>query len=54
MKVKVIVTLDVDQEAWAREFGLYPSASEVRKDVQLYFDVLCQGQLNDVLDLGKE
>jgi hypothetical protein len=32
MKVQVIVTLDVDPEAWALEYGLEPK--EVRGDVK--------------------
>jgi hypothetical protein len=54
MKIKVTVAVDVDQEAWAREFGL-ERKDEVRKDVQAYFKYLClcYGQL-DNLGLGKE
>lgn len=43
MKVKVTVTLDVDADAWAREF--YLDREDVREDVQIYFADTCHEQL---------
>ena len=34
MKVRITLTLDVDEKAWALEYGV--SVNEVRKDVQTY------------------
>jgi hypothetical protein len=35
MKVRLTFTLDVDEEAWANEYGLYPK--EVHEDVRAMF-----------------
>lgn len=51
MKVNVNVTLDVDPEAWAIEFGLDQADKVIRKDVKTYFAGLCHDQLT-VLQLG--
>lgn len=51
MKVKVEVTLDVDAEAWASEFGTAPE--DVRADVKTYFQGTCTEQL-EVLGLKEE
>ena len=51
MKVRIDVTVDVDAEAWAYEFGL--SRSDVRADVREYFRLLVQGQLAE-LQLGSQ
>ena len=37
MKVKIEVTVDVDVEAWALEYGI--EEIEVRKDVKEYFQI---------------
>lgn len=46
MKVKVSVTLDIDAEAWAQDFGI--DKKDVRKDVQVYFEQTCQDQLTRI------
>lgn len=46
MKVRVVVTLDIDREAWMREFGI--DRDKVREDVQSYFETTCHGQLDAV------
>lgn len=51
MKVAIKVTLDIDPEAWAFEFGIDPE--KVREDVQTYFADTCEQQLLR-LGLGKE
>lgn len=51
MKIRVAFTLDVDDEAWADEFGL--ERSEVRDDVKVYFETISIAQLRDVLGLAK-
>ena len=56
MKIKINVTVEVDPEAWALDFGLdYTVPVErkrlVREDVQSYFDSFCQEQV-DALSLA--
>lgn len=51
MKVRVSTVVDVDPEAWAREFGV--DRKDVREDVRIYFDTIVQGQL-EVIGLGLE
>ena len=51
MKVRIDVTVDIDQEAWAEEFLLEPN--EVRKDVRVYFRGLVLEQLSN-LGLAKQ
>ena len=51
MKVRIDVTVDIDQQAWAEEFLLEPN--EVRKDVRVYFRGLVLEQLSD-LGLAKQ
>ncbi len=58
MKVRVSFTLDVDPEAWANEYGVGllatgVSEAEIRKDVQTYFRIGAQEQLN-FLGLGQK
>jgi hypothetical protein len=45
MKVKVTVTLGIDPEAWATEFGLRRVDNVIRRDVNTYFAGLCTEQL---------
>jgi hypothetical protein len=45
MKVNVNVTLDIDPEAWATEFGLCRVDNVIRRDVKTYFAGLCTEQL---------
>lgn len=47
MKVSVKVTVDVDVEAWAREYGI--AKSEVREDVQ---DLAHETVLQHLANLG--
>lgn len=49
MQVKIEVTLDVNREKWANEFGL--DKADVVTDVKNYFAGTCQEQLA-VLGLG--
>jgi hypothetical protein len=44
MKVRISFTLDVDDEAWAVEYGI--DKSEVRKDVQTYVEYGVQADLD--------
>lgn len=36
--VKIALTVEVDAQAWAEEFGTGISAAEIRQDVKTYFD----------------
>lgn len=49
MKVAVNVTVEVDAEAWATEFGV--ERDEVRADVKVYMQGLCEQQV-ETLGLG--
>lgn len=49
MKVRIQVTIDVNPEDWAVEFGL--DRGDVRSDVQTYFDLLIHEHL-EALGLG--
>lgn len=51
MKVRISFTLDVDPEAWANEYGV--AAAEIRQDVQTYFRIGAQEQL-EFLGLGQK
>jgi hypothetical protein len=50
MKIKIVQTVEIDPEAWAKEFGIDQSA--VREDVQSYFRGWCQQQV-EILGLEK-
>lgn len=50
MKVRVLLSIDVDPDRWATEYGI--DKREVRADVTRYVEYLVQGQLGrDGLDL---
>lgn len=44
MKVRLTMTVEVDPEAWATEYGI--DLKEVRKDVQGYFSSYAQEHIN--------
>lgn len=50
MKVRVLLSIDVDPDRWATDYGI--DKREVRADVTRYVEYLVQGQLGrDGLDL---
>lgn len=52
MKVRIVLTLNIDPEAWATEYGL--EKSEVRDDVRLWVQGEVMEGLNDRGMLLKE
>ena len=50
MKIKCKFTIEVDEKAWALEYGLDPS--EVRDDVKAYSENFIKGQI-EALGLEK-
>jgi hypothetical protein len=46
MKIRMTVTLEVDKDKWANEFGL--EESEVREDAKEHMAALVQRQINQL------
>ncbi len=54
MKVRLVLTYDVDEKAWANEFGV--AEEDVRDDVRIYFSynspehyLVADGTVRDVI-----